>query len=123
MTHQKPWGPSAYESQETAKLRHSHPVTIDPAPMSYLRGYVADRLEDLHTSRGKWIPHLLHRIDPLAKDVWGKWNPEVVAGAEKGRAYGFEPVKAFWFQGEKAGPDARKFSRMISAILFWPTLI
>lgn len=99
------------DDQDSSKLEYSHPVTIPPAPTSYLRGYIAERLYQLHESRGRWIPHLMHRIDPQAKGAWGLWNPELVNamdGEEKGKRYGFEPVKAFWFQGKKATPDERK---------------
>ncbi|WVR09572.1 hypothetical protein IAU60_006641 [Kwoniella sp. DSM 27419] len=87
---------------DTSSLKWSHPVTIPAAPDSYLRGHVKDTLDQLHASRGSWNPHFIRRYHRHKVGVWGRWNTE----HEKDKHYGFEPVKAFWFTGEKEGPGA-----------------
>ncbi|WVF67244.1 hypothetical protein IAT40_001992 [Kwoniella sp. CBS 6097] len=83
-------------------LKWSHPVTIPRPPPSLLRGHPKEALEQLHASRGSWVPHFIHRLKREKPGVWGRWNH--VEG-ELDQTYGFEPVKAFWFTGEKLTPD------------------
>lgn len=85
-------------------MTHSHPITIPPAPDSYLVGHVAETLEELHRTRGRWIPRMIHRVDPEEINVWGRWND-----GDKDRVYGFQQVKAFWFTGEKENGQAGVF--------------
>ncbi|WRT70092.1 uncharacterized protein IL334_007086 [Kwoniella shivajii] len=82
-------------------LKFSHPVTIPAAPPSILRGHIKETLNDICSSRGKWIPHFVHRVKRGKQGVWGRWNVE----NEEIQQYGFEDVKAFWFTGEKSSPQ------------------
>lgn len=90
--------------QDTSKLTHSHPVTIPPAPSSWLLGHPKEALESLLESRGNWNPHLLYRSNRSDPGVWGKW-------ASTSEDYGFAPVKAFWFDGKKTSPESGRRAR------------
>nr|XP_019043992.1 endoplasmic reticulum protein [Kwoniella bestiolae CBS 10118]OCF22922.1 endoplasmic reticulum protein [Kwoniella bestiolae CBS 10118] len=72
-----------------------------------LRGHPKDTLDQLHVSRGRWIPRFIHRNDRGKQGIWGRWNEE-----EDGKVYGFDDVKAFWYTGEKSateeGPKPRQ---------------
>ena len=57
-------------------------------------------LDELHASRGKWIPRMIHRSDPTLDGAWGRWND----ARDKEKVYGFEEVPGFWFTGEKLDP-------------------
>ncbi|WWC64742.1 uncharacterized protein I303_107353 [Kwoniella dejecticola CBS 10117] len=87
---------------DPASLKASHPVTIPPAPATLLRGHPAEALEQLHRSRGQWIPRYIHRYGREIKTegAWGRWNN----AQEREAVYGFEAVKGFWYTGEKAIP-------------------
>jgi hypothetical protein len=71
--------------QDPESLTHSHP---------------AETLAQLHASRGKWHPHLVHRIHRDRPGAWGRWNHE----PERTRIYGMSTVKAFWYTGKKIRP-------------------
>jgi hypothetical protein len=77
--------------QDPLKLSHSHPVTIPPAPPSFLVGHPAQALNAIHSS--KWTPHL---IPPRL--TWGRWERDPCS------SYNFAPVQGFWFVGQKALP-------------------
>ncbi|TYJ58015.1 hypothetical protein B9479_001374 [Cryptococcus floricola] len=85
---------------DTTSLRHSHPVTIPPAPDDLVRGHIKETLQQLHDSRGAWDPHFVYRKARKAAGAWGAWNLD----DGHHRDFGFEPVKAFWFTGEKTSP-------------------
>ncbi|ODN73419.1 hypothetical protein L202_07944 [Cryptococcus amylolentus CBS 6039] len=87
-------------AKETTSLRHSHPVTIPPAPGDLVRGHIKETLQQLHDSRGAWDPHFVYRKARKAAGAWGAWNLD--DGHQ--RDFGFEPVKGFWFTGEKTSP-------------------
>lgn len=91
------------------RLSHSHPVTVPPAPLHLLQGHPQDMLELLHQSRGSWDPHFIYRANRAATGVWGAWNSRDEKDLSK--EYGFEPVKAFWFTGEKGAPDESELYR------------
>jgi hypothetical protein len=55
-------------------------------------------LDELHRTRGAWIPRMVYRKDPSADKAWGRWNDT----GDCSKEYGFEEVKAFWFTGKKA---------------------
>lgn len=82
-------------------LKHSHPIRIPAAHQDYLRGHPREMLDELHQSRGRWIPRMIHRQDSSLRAAWGRWNVQ----EEIEKEYGFEDVVGFWFTGEKASPD------------------
>ncbi|WVQ94843.1 hypothetical protein IAU59_001926 [Kwoniella sp. CBS 9459] len=86
---------------DPVNLKWSHPITIPPPPPSLLRGHAKITLDQLHASRGSWVPHFIHRFKKEKPGVWGRWNR---VEEELDQEYGFEPVKAFWFTGEKLTP-------------------
>jgi len=80
--------------QDPLSLSHSHPVTIPAAPRTFLVGHPAKTLQ--HILSSTWIPHFVHRHDRVGS--WGRWAKDPAT------QYGFAPVKAFWFTGEKTKP-------------------
>lgn len=82
--------------QDPLKLVQSHPVTLAPAPESWLLGYAANAMQQLNATRGKWHPEMIHRRSP----AWTRWNPPPAT-------HGFAPVSAFWFSGRKASPKSK----------------
>lgn len=77
-----------------ANLTHSHPITIPPAPITFLLGHAAQCLTTINAS--SWNPHFVYRSHPGA---WGRWT------RNEAETYGFAPVKAFWFTGQKGSSE------------------
>ena len=65
-------------------------------------------LDELHASRGDWVPRMIHRSDSRLEGAWGRWNDS----ANKESEYGFEDVVGFWFTGDKSDP-AEGMSRIV----------
>lgn len=83
------------DTQDPLVLTHSHPVTVPAAPRTFMVGHPAKALQQIQSSI--WEPHFVHRYD-RAKS-WGRW------GRNPTMQYGFAPVKAFWFTGQKTRPE------------------
>ncbi|BEJ15156.1 hypothetical protein CspHIS471_0409230 [Cutaneotrichosporon sp. HIS471] len=81
---------------DPSRLIHSHPVTIGVPPDSWLIGYAAKMMNQLHATRGKWHPDMVHRRSP----AWSRWNPAP-------SPHGFAPVSAFWYSGPKASRKSK----------------